>query len=538
VVPAVSTLIGAIWGLGFSGLLGYNLEPLTLVIPLLIAARALSHSVQITERYFECYEESHEVKTACVECASSILPPGALGITTDAIGILLIAVAPIPMMQKLAYICGFWAFMIAFTGLILTPVVISFFKPPKNIPDIVDMSKGITQKVLGQIAGLGYGKAGVTTVIGAVLVFAATGWIASKVDIGDVHPGSPVLWPDSEFNAAVGEISKSFPGTEELYVIVEGSDKGAIEDPVFLSLLASFQQHLERCPEVAATLSIRDFLPHINRGVFGGYFKWGTIPFDEVRVGALFHILMGNAAAGDFDLYFSRVKKEANVIVWFKDHMGETIRSAISSVKTFIKEHKDELAKANAKIHLASGNIGVLAAINETVQEAQFLNFILVMAVIFILCSITYRSIVAAVILMIPLNLANLITLSIMKWLGIGLNINTLPIISVGVGVGIDYGIYLLSRLCEEYQARGEYSLSTANRAVRTTGKAIFFTATTMIGGVIFWYFLSSLRFQAEMGLMLAIIMFVNMLGALLLVPSLVYVVKPKFLGRVKLLVR
>ncbi len=76
------------------------------------------------------------------------------------------------------------------------------------------------------------------------------------------------------------------------------------------------------------------------------------------------------------------------------------------------------------------------------------------------------------------------------------------------------------------------------HNVLKTTGKAIFFTATTMIVGVIFWYFLSSLRFQAEIGLLLAIIMFINMVGALILIPSLVYVFRPKFLGRVKLLVK
>ena len=83
-----------------------------------------------------------------------------------------------------------------------------------------------------------------------------------------------------------------------------------------------------------------------------------------------------------------------------------------------------------------------------------------------------------------------------------------------------------------------EYSQATATKAIKTTGKAIFFTATTMIAGVIFWYFLSSLRFQAEMGLLLAIIMFINMVGALVLIPSLVSVFKPRFLGRVKLLIK
>ncbi|MFZ2948225.1 MAG: MMPL family transporter, partial [Desulfuromonadaceae bacterium] len=137
-----------------------------------------------------------------------------------------------------------------------------------------------------------------------------------------------------------------------------------------------------------------------------------------------------------------------------------------------------------------------------------------------------------AVFLMIPLNLANIITLAAMHYLEIGLNVNTLPIVSVGVGVGIDYGIYLLSRFCEEFQISGAYSLAVANRAIRTTGKAIFFTATTMVVGVLFWYFFSSMKFQAEMGLLLAIIMFLNMLGAMVILPMLLYIFKPKFLGK------
>lgn len=199
----------------------------------------------------------------------------------------------------------------------------------------------------------------------------------------------------------------------------------------------------------------------------------------------------------------------------------------------FMAKHKETSLKARMTFQLASGNVGVLAALNETIMQSQILNFILVMGVIFLLCSITYQSTVAAIILMFPLTLANFFTVTIMRILGIGLNVNTLPIVSVGVGVGIDYGIYLLSRICEEYRNLGEYSFITATKAIKTTGKAIFFTATTMIVGVIFWYFLSELRFQAEMGPLLAIIMFINMVGALLVIPSVIYIFKPRFLGRI-----
>ena len=103
IIPMISGTLSTIWGLGFCGLIGYSLDPLILVIPLLITARAISHSVQINERFFELYDEYKDKRTACILCTESIFPPGLLGIITDMGGVLVIAVAPIPLLQKLAY---------------------------------------------------------------------------------------------------------------------------------------------------------------------------------------------------------------------------------------------------------------------------------------------------------------------------------------------------------------------------------------------------------------------------------------------------
>ena len=538
VVHIPPIVLGVVWFLGLCGLLGYHIEPLTLVIPLLITARSLSHSIQFTERYFEVYQESKGVKESCIKATTSILPAGTLGIVTDSLGILLIAVAPIPMLQKLAYLCGFWAFSIIFTGQLLTPVLISFFPPPVNIDRIVDPERGVVAKILGVTARMCYGKAGIATFVIAVFLAAFTGWMSSKVEVGDIHPGTPILWEDSDYNLAVARINRNFPGTEELNVIFTGKIPKEVESPEFLKILDSFQKHMEKSPGITRTLSVADFISPLHKYVYGGYPKWQTLPETKEEAGQLFHLLLGRSSPSDYNRYISGDTRMANVIIWCRDHMGDTVRSVIAQVKEFKEDNEDLLVSSGVELQLASGNIGVLAAMNEVIAESQLLNFFLVMGVIFVLCSFAFRSVVAALILTVPLNMANLITLSVMYCLGIGLNVNTLPIVSVGVGVGIDYGIYLLSRICEEYQISGEYSLSTATTALKTTGKAIFFTATAMISGVIFWYFLSQLKFQAEMGLLLAIIMLVNMIGALVLIPSLIYIFKPKFLGKeVRLLV-
>ena len=115
--------------------------------------------------------------------------------------------------------------------------------------------------------------------------------------------------------------------------------------------------------------------------------------------------------------------------------------------------------------------------------------------------------------------------------MGIGLDVNSLPIAAIGIGVGIDYGIYLLSRICEEYSDNNDHG-AAIQAAVTTTGKAIFFTATIVLIGILPWYFLSELKFLADMGLLLVMIMLINMVIALVMLPLLVYLFKPKFIER------
>ena len=137
---------------------------------------------------------------------------------------------------------------------------------------------------------------------------------------------------------------------------------------------------------------------------------------------------------------------------------------------------------------------------------------------------------------MIPVNMSNIFLASVMVKMDIGLDVNTLPIAAIGIGVGIDYGIYLLSRICEEWQEHKDYGLANL-ASIATTGKAIFFTSTIVLIGILPWYFLSELKFLADMGLLLVMVMFINMIIALVVLPLLVWLIKPSFVRSEELLV-
>jgi predicted RND superfamily exporter protein len=191
---------------------------------------------------------------------------------------------------------------------------------------------------------------------------------------------------------------------------------------------------------------------------------------------------------------------------------------------------------AGVVFELASGPAGVRAATNDEVRHKELVIFALATAIIAVACWAAFRSLWAAAILTIPCVATNFVVSAIMVLMGIGLDVNTLPIISVGMGVGIDYGIYTLTRILQEIRRLGDYDAAIAV-AIRTTGRAVFFTATVMIACVGVWYFLSSFRFMAEMGALLALVLAVNLLGALLVIPAMVAVFRPRFALTARLLV-
>ena len=549
--PIVVSTAAAVWGLGFAGLFGISIDPLVMVLPMLLVARSFSHAVQACERYFEIYADTGNKREACVSSLVSIFPPGTLGIVTDAAGLFCIAVAPIPLMHKVAWLCSFWALSLIPANVLFTPIILSWLPAPQNAAEVVgrrpagggegwlargagSFDRGI-DRVLALTGGLSQGKAAWGTVCVLAVVLTWAGVTASRLTVGDVHAGTPLLWPDSPYNTAVKRINERFAGFDVLQVVVEGDKPYAIETTAGLSLMQRFQNHMEKDPEVGGTFSFADLVPKVNSLFHGEMPKWGVVPDKDADAALLSQMAMTGASPGDFDHLLTKDFKAGNVSVWYKDHRGKTIERALSRAQAFV-DSEEHAERDGLRVRLASGSIGLLGAINDTVARSELHILLLVLGAVFVTCSITYKSFVAALLLLIPVNVSNLIAAAAMVELGIGLDVNTLPVAAVGIGVGIDYGIYLMSRICEEYQLKGTFE-KAISAAVGTTGRAILFTATTLLIGIAPWYFLSDLRFQADMGLLIAFLMVINMVVAMVVVPLLLFIIQPKFVGRVRYIV-
>jgi len=529
--PTITGVISAIWGLGFIKMIGFSLDPLTLVIPFFITARAVSHSVQMHDRYYEEYQKAHwQKEPAIIASFAELFVPTLSGILTDALGLLVILLVPIVLLQKLAISAAVWILAITVSELLLNPIVYYYLREP-DIRVIEKREQGAFKRLIYAATDAILSPVGkiLTLVLwGAVLAASAYFW--QNLTIGDPTTATPLLSRNAPYNAGYARIQETFGGTEELIVVAEREkDKDSVAGPEVLPVIEKFQRYMEQDPSVGVSFSFVDILTTVSSALAEGEPKWEVLPRTNAQVQTIFGAYLAGTSYQDSNRFIEFKKNafvSAPIRFFLTDHKGETIRRVIKRAQDFIATNQPP----GARFILAGGIIGTLAAANQELLKNDILVNVLGFGTIFIVLVITYRSIMAGIYMLIPLLVANVVVNAYMGAHDIGININTLPVVTVGVGFGIDYGLYIVSRIIEEY--RTGLSLTEAIReAVATSGKSVTFTAITMILGTLFWTF-SHIRFNSEMGLLLALWMGISFLATVTLLPVLIALVKPRFVLR------
>lgn len=525
-LPIAAAFISAIWGLGFLSLLNFNLDPLVLVFPFLIAAMAASHSTQVIKRYQEEAGKSGDNLAACKKVVQTMFKPGLAGILTDASGIVIISITPIAILQKITLSCAFWSFITIIVALIFIPVLLSYMplKAETQKRSLLDKTLMLTGGWLNRS-----GKYVVTVAAAALFIWGAT--YMDKITIGSAVPGSEVLWPFHRYNVDSFRITFSMPLLNPLYIVLDTGKAQGVARAAVTREVANFSRYMKQTPnkKVVMVQTLQGRIPGIHSGMREQDPRWKFLPTDDSQTEFLYRSAMQMGGPGSFDKFVDMGDQNTNIVILCRDKTAQTISEVMGRIHEYIRD-KSTIAGTGMKYRLAGGAVGVQAGINETLTEYQLLTLFLSLFIVFLFCVGAFRSFVAGFIMIAPLILSNFLTGAFMVLNNPPLPLTTaiLPVSAVGIGLGVDYGIYLASRMIEECKA-GKSLPEAVTIAMGTTGKAVIYVATTLIVGIVFW-FLSKMMFQALMGLLLAVMLTLNMIGALLVVPSLILLIKPSFI--------
>lgn len=521
-LPLLAGLTSALWALGFASLLGFNLDPLVIVIAFLITARSISHSVQLVSRFGdELAAGAVTTRAAASSAMLQLFKPGMLGVIADAGCMVVVVLTPIPLMQKVALVGTLWVLTIAVSACVMTPVLLSWLNKPKGCAHPLDVFP-LLDRVLTLAISVATSRWRYVVVAGAAAVFIASGVYAFNLRIGDADAGSPILWQGSRYNRDSAAVNRQFPGADRMYAVFAGGKPDDVKEPAVLENMASMQRYMAAQPEIGGSLSIADVIPSVNRVLHEDNPRYQEFGKTKNENGELFY--MWGADAGVSAQFVDPKFQYAPVTFYFKDHRGDSIRTAVQRLKEFIADHPLK----QGYYLLAGGVIGVTAAVNEVILSGQIESVALALLWLVICCAVAYRSMRAGIFFMVPVMLSNTVTFSFMAWKGIGMTLSTLPVAALGIGLGVDYAFYVVDGIREELHHHNDLK-QAIRESLRTAGKGVLITALTLTVSVVLWL-QSSLRFQAEMGLLMAIWLFVSAFSALFIMPAMIYVFRPKFI--------
>ncbi len=504
-LPIFCSLVAVIWQMGALSSLGFGIDPMSILVPFLVFAIGVSHGVQMINSVVKQVRIGATSKEAAQNSFKALCIPGGIALLSDTVGFLTLLSIDIGIIRELAITASIGVAMIILTNLVLLPVIISYLKIETKIPPKHKVHKSDLWHAMAKLATKG--PATVILILTAALyLFGA--YKSQDLKIGELHAGAPALHEYSRYNQDTFLITDRYAISVDYMSIIIETTPDACTSHENLDVIDRFQWRIENVQGVQSAVSLASISKIVNAGYNEGNPKWRTLSRNQQTL--VQSIARVPTASG----LLNRDCSVMPIVVFLEDHKAETINRVIDKVK----ETAAELNRDDLVFKLASGPVGVMAATNEAVEEAQLPMMLYVYGAVIILCLLSFRSVKATIVVVLPLYVVSTLAQALMTGLDIGLTVSTLPVIALGVGIGVDYGIYILSTMSDKL--RDGHTVEQAYfEALYERGSAVLITGVTLAIGVSTWFF-SDLKFQVDMGILLTFMFLVNMLAAVIVLPA------------------
>jgi predicted RND superfamily exporter protein len=501
--------VSLVWQFGVIGFAGIGLNPLALIIPFLAYAIGVSHGVQQINLIAAGVAKGLTPQDAARASFRRLFWPGGSALITAMAGFLALVIVPIPMVQELAIIAAIGVAMKLISNLVMLPVIASFLTfSEAEIERQAALADG-RHKFVGRLAPMAEPRQALIVLGIGLVFFAVTVWLAERRVVGNIEPGAPELWQSARYNQDAAFVSANFNSNLDLFVVVAQTPPDACVDHRIMTQIERFGVAMRKVDGVKAVQTLPEVARTIYSIILEGNLKWRVVPRDPSAL-----VMATSYIPAESGL----LNKDCTLLpiaIYLDDHRAKTIGSVAAAAAAFARDNPME----GVSYHFATGNAAIYGAMNESIAASEVPALAIVFGVIAVLVFAAFRDWRAVVCCCMPLLVATYAGYALMTLLGIGLKFSTLPVLVVAVGIGVDYAFYIYARLMVYLRDGADMSVAYV-AALRETGMAVVFTGITLAGGAASWAF-SGLKFQADMGLMLAILFLANMIGAVTLLPAL-----------------
>lgn len=505
-VTVLTCLLTVACQLGLLSLLGFGLDPYSILVPFLIFAIGISHAVQNINLMMSEMDQGHSPIEASRRTFRALFIPGTTALLADAVGFITLLVIDIGVIQQLAITASIGVFVAIFTKMFLLPVLMSYVGvSPRGLQQ---QRKRATSSwpIFRRVSAVVEPRVAIPLILFSLVLLGAGYYLRQDLKIGDLDVGAPEFRPEARYNQDNAYLLAHYTTSTDVFVVMFKTPKEQCARFAAADLANQLEQSLR---EVKGVESVQSLYGAMRFGILArneGNPKWAEFSRDQ--------FVMNNARSNASSDLVDANCSVAPISLYLADHKAETLTRVVNAVDQFARQYDT----GDFEILQAAGSAGIEAATNIVIKHSEKQMLILVFIIISAVVLWEFRSIKVTIALMAPLYLSTVLCEAVMAQMGLGVKIATLPVIALGVGIGVDYGIYLYSRM-EGFLHQGLKFRAAFFEALKTTGTSVAFTGITLALGVATWSF-SALKFQADMGLLLVMLFIWNMIGALILLPA------------------
>jgi len=470
-LPVITAVVSVIWTMGLLSALNIPVYLPTTLIPVMLLVIGITDEVHLIAVYRRMGLNGDR-HTNLIIALQRIIRPISLTSITTAAGFIALSVSPILPLKHFGLFTAFGiavAYLLTFT---LTPAYLSLMQRPKRWAQLQENKSSVMEQRLTKWAiNLAKKPGKVAVVLITTAVFVAWGASATRVDenwVNRFKPGHVLYDSDAILNQSLG-------GTTMLYGHII-TRSGALKEPRLLKQIEQLQTAISQLPKVGKVTSIVDLLKRSNRVLNNDDPANEVLPASQQAVAQQLLLLEASGDPNDLDIWIDGRQHRAVLWIQLKDPYASTARDLLPQLKKLATDYLD-----TEQVDFG-GPADVNAAMADMVVSSQLSSLGLSFTVVFLVLMLLYRSVLWALLALLPLTLSLLMVFAVLTLSGRYIDIPLAVLASISLGLAVDYAIYVLDRY-RSARINGEQHYHAMQQALIKSGSIVLLNSTILAIG-------------------------------------------------------
>ncbi len=522
-IPAITISINIVLTVGVFVVFGNKMNMVSGMLIPLIFIISLATTVHILTRYYQEVMLSGNRQESIRKAVKHICVPCFLTCVTTSIGFLSLVVSDVTPVKTTGIFMASGIMMSFFVCITLVPGMLSLFPGFMNSPFInIQKDRGASNMATSNLYGFIGRFVKDNTIYVFALSFVFVGFSIYGITKIDAESSIFESFPEtSEISRSTEHIEQKLMGLIPMDIVVDAGNVGGVFQPDVLEEMEELQGYLNSIPEVTKSVSVVDYVKHLNKLLNTDNQNGQVISkekaIDYVKLASLHgDTIVKSLYTADYN--------EGRVSVRMKNVGSSRYEMIVNDIEGFIKQNFP--SRVGCAI---TGIVPLIMDMQGYLIVSQIKTFALAFFLVFISIALLLKSIRIGVMSMIPNLIPIAITLGVMGYVGINLDVATIMIASVAIGISVDDTIHFLYRFKEEFKKDGDHYLAI-QRTLAGVGRALIITTVVATCGFMV-FCLSNFKAIQYFGLLTGIAMVSAIVADLFILPSCILLFKPNLAG-------